>query len=257
MMMNTSIQEESIITRYGLGLLLSNIDSTLHSLRTSRDMMLFFSNIHDLMKILKQLAATVHSQRNQKIYSQLPSDLVLQVFKFLPTVQLRYVCKSWVVALKSPLAKPLWRRYYSENILPFYIHQEIDCQDTENHWYPARVIDYKYPRVKIHYYQWSERWDEWITEDSPRFALLGSSSRKSLPKMGGIDSKYIFPGANLWIWDMCSRKYYPTVIQKIEKKWNGKLYCLTHYNRDRSEWLNLDSVLLFLEPPERRENVGI
>lgn len=69
-------------------------------------------------------------------------------------------------------------RYRSEKatsmLLPFYQElkkgkiREIDARDKKKNWYPARIItlDQEMNKIKVHFYGWDSRWDEWIPIES-------------------------------------------------------------------------------------------
>lgn len=63
----------------------------------------------------------------------------------------------------------------------FYLGQWLDVKDTVNQWLEATVldIDYRDRKVFVHYNGWPQRWDEWITFNSPRIAPFRSRTTHS------------------------------------------------------------------------------
>jgi len=56
----------------------------------------------------------------------------------------------------------------------------IDVLDTVKIWYPCYIMQTNWERreIFIHYYGWSDRWDEWIPLTSSRLAPLWTQKHK-------------------------------------------------------------------------------
>jgi len=63
----------------------------------------------------------------------------------------------------------------------FYKGQWVDVKDTIEQWLDAQVIEVSEDNkmVKIHYNEWSTRWDEWIETNSPRIMPFRYHTRQS------------------------------------------------------------------------------
>lgn len=46
----------------------------------------------------------------------------------------------------------------------------LDCLDSVNKWCPAQVVDISNGKYRIHFTGWSDKWNEWIDQDSDRLA---------------------------------------------------------------------------------------
>ena len=59
--------------------------------------------------------------------------------------------------------------------------QWVDVKDTVDQWLDAQVIEVSedYSMVKIHYNNWSNRWDEWLPTNSPRIMPFRYHTRQS------------------------------------------------------------------------------
>mmetsp|Transcript_32996 Transcript_32996/g.58054 ORF Transcript_32996/g.58054 Transcript_32996/m.58054 type:complete len:430 (+) Transcript_32996:214-1503(+) len=64
------------------------------------------------------------------------------------------------------------------------VGQWVDVLDTVDQWLEAQVIDTMQcpngPKAFIHYIGWPDRWDEWITFDSPRIQPLRTHTVQSM-----------------------------------------------------------------------------
>eukprot|EP01083_Nonionella_stella_P200065 733075_1 len=54
------------------------------------------------------------------------------------------------------------------------IGEKCDVLDSSDNWCKAEIVDVDsvHDQVKLHYVDWSDRYDEWIDADSPRLAIL-------------------------------------------------------------------------------------
>lgn len=58
----------------------------------------------------------------------------------------------------------------SDNSFKFAINARIEALDFNNEWYPAKIVevDYEENEVLIHFVNYSNKYDEWISMNSPR-----------------------------------------------------------------------------------------
>ncbi|CAK4401890.1 unnamed protein product [Aphanomyces euteiches] len=51
----------------------------------------------------------------------------------------------------------------------------VDAKDTSNTWYESRIVDTDEDKVKVHFLGWFEKWDWWISRESPTIKPLHST----------------------------------------------------------------------------------
>lgn len=59
----------------------------------------------------------------------------------------------------------------------FSLNNRLDILDERDTWLEARVIDMTSDKIRIHYYGYSSKFDEWILKNSDRIAEVGSHSK--------------------------------------------------------------------------------
>eukprot|EP00475_Leptophrys_vorax_P028524 TRINITY_DN4132_c0_g1_i1.p1 TRINITY_DN4132_c0_g1~~TRINITY_DN4132_c0_g1_i1.p1 ORF type:complete len:913 (-),score=221.36 TRINITY_DN4132_c0_g1_i1:68-2806(-) len=57
----------------------------------------------------------------------------------------------------------------------------IDAQDLNNIWCVGEVIDIEHKRIKVHFFGWENRFDEWILKDGNRVAHLFTHTKHPQP----------------------------------------------------------------------------
>jgi len=68
---------------------------------------------------------------------------------------------------------------------------KLDVLDQTDQWYEGIIIEinYEYHLIKIHYLQWSDKFDEWLNDDSYRLAPLGFKTKPSSSSSSNSVSK--------------------------------------------------------------------
>lgn len=79
--------------------------------------------------------------------------------------------------------------------LQFYIGQWVDVKDTVNQWLEATIMNINLDRctIFVHYNGWPQRWDEWISIDSPRIAPFRSRTSHSVFGGNACPSPNVIP----------------------------------------------------------------
>jgi len=94
----------------------------------------------------------------------------------------------------GPLAPPA--RRHSKHKLA--VGDQIYAYDTTKNLEPAKVVELKDDKVKIHYNNWSYQWDEWLPLSSPRIQQLvkqpSRRRRESKSKRNSVSLKLISSG---------------------------------------------------------------
>jgi len=209
--------------------------------------------LRQLTQLLTQTANSLRSQRN--LYgTQIPHVLLLHIFGFFPSPDLRRICKSWWLSLNSPIAKDLSTIYCrSLHLRPLYIHQELDALDSLGMWHPARITALHPPRVHIHHLHWSSHFDNWLDINSPNLALLGSKcGYPRIPSKNRVNTQSIVPGTELWYWDVHSKRFLRCQVEKVKKiKESGMQRILVVVDSQtrtfKKDWLSINSRLLCSE----------
>lgn len=103
---------------------------------------------------------------------------------FLVDVDLMYVDNKfqvdWECRNESERGKAAWARQKT-NWQDFHVFDIVDVEDINNKWYEAQIIDTamrggQVHKVKIHYINWSDNWDEWIAVDCQRISMRSTHS---------------------------------------------------------------------------------
>jgi len=100
--------------------------------------------------------------------------------------------------------------------------QWVDVKDTVNKWLEAQVIEVNKDKkkVKIHYNNWGDKWDEWINTNSPRIMPFRYHTRqKSLTNYNSpFPNKKPNPNISLLSFDNNSDTNKNNLLQNIEEK---------------------------------------
>jgi hypothetical protein len=76
--------------------------------------------------------------------------------------------------VELPRADGTWARQGVGNWRDFQVGDLIDCRDTVNKWLPSIVRVVKDGKIRVHYLNWDEKWDDWLPVDSDRLAPKGT-----------------------------------------------------------------------------------
>ena len=124
--------------------------------------------------------------------------------------------------------------------------QWVDVKDTVNKWLEAQIIEVSEDKkkVKIHYNNWGDKWDEWINTNSPRIMPFRYHTRqKSLTNYNSpFPNKKPNPNISLLSLDNNSDKNKNNLLQNIEEK--GCIEILNEFNRINQVISGLSSSLL-------------
>lgn len=68
----------------------------------------------------------------------------------------------------------------------FPIGSLIEAQDYRGKWYPSRIVDLKDGKYKVHYFGWSDAWDEWVTSNKVRRSDNADLGRRVEVEQNGV-----------------------------------------------------------------------
>ena len=77
------------------------------------------------------------------------------------------------------------------------VGQRLCARDNRDQWLESRVIEVEQTRVKIHYYRWSSKYDEYIDKTSDRIKPYGYD--KKILNKKEIVKKWRVPGMAYWL----------------------------------------------------------
>ncbi|KRX01602.1 Chromo domain protein [Pseudocohnilembus persalinus] len=114
----------------------------------------------------------------------------------------------------------------------FEIGEQIDCKDTVDKWLNAEIISKRATECRVHYTQWSTKYDEWISIYSDRML---KQWRKGQPiKINNrIDVQYQDKEGRI-------KQWLEALVEKIDEEDNDRIFVhFIDYKRIYDQWVNL------------------
>jgi hypothetical protein len=78
--------------------------------------------------------------------------------------------KEWDEWTPSSRIKEISSAELNNSTLQFKVGDLIEAQDSRKIWYKSKVLEVTADKYKVHYFGWSEDWDEWIRPEKVRNA---------------------------------------------------------------------------------------
>jgi len=94
---------------------------------------------------------------------------------------------------KKQRKKPRTERPASNNTgwRKFKVGDVIDCEDSVGGFYESTVREVKADEVKVHFNGWADRYDEWISKNSPRLAPKNSRTTAAYSRPIQMNRMYV------------------------------------------------------------------
>lgn len=110
---------------------------------------------------------------------------------------------------KSKISQP------NDNSAKFVINARIEALDFNNEWFPAKIVevDYEENEILIHFENFSNKYDEWVSMDSPRLRLLQNDENTVVIEKFAVGERCLAAWSD-------SRKFPATITKVME---NGML----------------------------------
>jgi hypothetical protein len=99
------------------------------------------------------------------------------------------------------------------SVQQFALGALIEAQDYRGKWYPSRIADFKDGKYRVHYFGWSDDWDEWVLAKNIRVSDSADLGREVEAEQNGV--------------------WYPARI--VDSKFGEYLVNYTAYDED--EWV--------------------
>lgn len=118
----------------------------------------------------------------------------------------------------------------NDGSMKFAINTKIEALDFNNEWFPAKIIevDYEENEVLIHFENFSNKYDEWISMSSPRLRLPQNAKKASFKE------EFVVGERCLAAWS--DARKFPAIITKVME--NG-MFPVTYFLKFRIMLLDM------------------
>nr|XP_027198115.1 uncharacterized protein LOC113792427 [Dermatophagoides pteronyssinus] len=114
--------------------------------------------------------------------------------------------------------KTISEQLQKHNNCRWSLTEPLEACDIQGNWYPAKIVEIKNDKVKIHFLRWKKRYDQWFCMDTdlirPRSDTLNQSNSNQM--MAQKSTKFDLNEEILARWT--DQKYYPARITTFYSK---------------------------------------